>query len=69
MYMKMMKFVEGEKEIRNYDYSKFAVYTKGNKYVTNIYKHYKTFYNLFERTPFSNADDCLASLPKHIKIK
>ena len=67
MHVKMMRFVEGSPKIRNYDYTKFAVYTDGHRFLTNIYKQYKTFYNLFERTPFNSMDDCLKSLPKHIK--
>jgi len=67
MHVKMMKYVEGSRRVRNYDYSKFAVYNDRNKYLTNIFKHQKVFYNLYERTPFPSMDDCLVSLGNHIK--
>ncbi len=64
-----MKYVESNQGVRNYDYSKFAVYNDKNRFLTNVYKHSKAFYNLFERTPHETMDKCLYSLPNHIKNK
>lgn len=68
MYIKLTKHFEVDQKIRNYDYSKFAVYTNSGAYITNIYKHSKVFYSLFSRQPFESVDECLQSLHGHLKI-
>ena len=69
MHVKLTKHFEIDPEIRNYDHSKFAVYTNAGAYLTNIYKHNKVFYSLYENTRFESIENCVESLNNHIKVK
>ncbi len=69
MQVKHVKSFELDPQVKNYDYSKFAVFTEKGKFLTNIYKHDDVYYSLFERNPHGSIDECLTSLNKFIKKK
>ena len=69
MYVKHIKSFELDPEVKNYDYSKFAVFTNRGKFLTNIYKHDNVYYSLFERNPYNSIDECLSNVKKYVKDK